>query len=265
VRSLRPWWAKADPDAASLGDVADADIEGLTPEARAVFADIWQERGCSELKVAGGFTAVSAELIEHGAADVVLKLVTRAVRDEIHHAEIAVELAARYRGGDPAWPAPARFPVPAFAPADARLRSTLLVIAMCCINETLACGILEGQLALATSPLARAALHTVLADEIDHARAGWAHLTTPFVTPSMKEEIGENWIKRLVEAKLRELVDAKGPFPGEEYPAHGILTCVARKKIMATALDSVVFPGFERAGIATTKARAWAATAFPLA
>lgn len=60
-------------------------------------AAIWQERGASELKVAGGFSALSAQLIERGTGDGVLKLVSRAVRDEVHHAEIAVEMAARYR------------------------------------------------------------------------------------------------------------------------------------------------------------------------
>jgi hypothetical protein len=37
-------------------------------------------------------------------------------------------------------------------------------------------------MALAASPLTRVALQTVLADEIDRARPGWAHITTPFVT-----------------------------------------------------------------------------------
>jgi len=212
--------------------------------------------------VAGGFSALSANLIEHGTADAVLKLVSRAVRDEVHHAEIAVDMAARYRASEIEWPPPAPFPVPTLSPADGRLRATLLVIAMCCINETLACGILEGQLSQATSPLTRAALQTVLADEIDHARAGWAHITTPFVTTAIKQEIAADWLPRLLNARLRDLVEEDAPFPGEQFPEHGILTRTARKQIVATALEEVVFPGFARAGIDPTKARAWAATSF---
>jgi hypothetical protein len=262
VRSARPWWNKVDPNATEIRQVGDAAIDALPGDARTELAAIWQERGASELKVAGGFSALAAQLIEHGTADGVLKLVSRAVRDEVHHAEIAVEMAARYRSSEIAWPPPSPFPVPVLAPADGRLRATLLVIAMCCINETLACGILEGQLSLATSPLTRAALQTVLADEIDHARAGWAHISTPFVTTAMKAEIAAGWLPRLLDARLRDLVEVDAPFPGEQLPEHGILTRTARKQIVATALEDVVFPGFARSGIDPAKAREWASRAF---
>jgi hypothetical protein len=96
--------------------------------------------------VAGGFSALSAQLIEHGTAGGVLKLVSPAVRDEVHHPEIAVEMAAR--------------------------------LPVCCINETLACGILEEPLSIATSPLTRAALQEIVATALEDvvfagsARAG---------------------------------------------------------------------------------------------
>lgn len=262
MRSARPWWSKVDPNASDVRQVADAEIDALSTDSRAILAGIWQERGASELKVAGGFSALAAALLEHGTVDEVLKLVSRAVRDEVHHAEIAVDMAARYRASEVEWPPPAPFPVPVLAPADGRLRATLLVIAMCCINETLACGILEGQLSQATSPLTRAALQSVLSDEIDHARVGWAHITTPFVTPAMKAEIAAGWLPRLLNARLRDLVEVDTPFPGEQLPEHGILTRGARKQIVATALEDVVFPGLARAGIDPTKAREWARSAF---
>jgi hypothetical protein len=264
VRNARPWWSKLDAEASDVRAIADPEIDGLSREARTELAGIWQERGLSELKVSGGFTAVTALLIEHGTADGVLKLVSRAVRDEVRHAEIAVDMAARYRASAPLWPPPQPFPVPLLAPAAGSLRATLLVIAMCCVNETLACAILEGQLSQATSPLTRAALQSVLADEIDHARAGWAHLATPFVTPAMKAEIAASWLPRILNARLRELVEEDAPFPGEKYPAHGILTRAARKQIVADALATVVFPGFARLGIDPAKAQEWAGTAFPV-
>src|SRR4051794_31499231 len=113
MRGARPWWTKVDADAVDVQRVADAEIDKLPNPARATLAAIWQERGASELKVAGGFAAISGVLIEHGTADGVLKLVSRAVRDEVHHAEIAVDMAARYRGAVGIdWPPPEPFPVP---------------------------------------------------------------------------------------------------------------------------------------------------------
>lgn len=263
MRSAKPWFTKVAPDATDIRAVPDAEIDALSPDARAELAAIWQERGASELKVGGSFAAITAEVLVHGTPDTALKLLSRAVRDEVHHAEIAVDMAARYRGDQVLWPPPATFPVPAFEPAGPRLRATLLVIALCCINETLACGILEGQLSIARSPLTRAALHSVLADEIDHARAGWAHVASAHVTEDMKKEIGGGgWLPRLLHGRLKDLVDVDSPFPGERHPEHGILTRAARKQIVATALRDVVFPGFERAGFETASARDWAATAF---
>jgi len=257
-----PWWKKADPNANDLRDVVDATIDATPAAGRATLADIWQERGTSELMVAGGFSALTGELLEHGTADVVLKIASQAVRDEVHHAEIAVAMAARFRNDDVRWPKPQPFPVPRFAPADGALRSTLLVIAMCCINETLACAFLEAQLSVAKSPLARAALQSVLSDEIDHARMGWAHLATPFVTSAMKEEIGRgNWLPRILQAKLGDLLAERTPFPGEEHPEHGILTRRERVDLVKTSLADLIIPGLERAGIDTQNARAWTAGA----
>jgi hypothetical protein len=263
VRSESPWWKKVDPDATDVRRIADPTIDSLDVEGRAIVAAVWQNRGASELKVGGGFAAVTSELIEHGTADVVLKLVSRAVRDEVRHAEIAVDMAARYGDREVQWPHAEPFPVPRLEGATGKLRATLLVIALCCINETVACAILEGQIAETTSPLTRAGLQSVLTDEIDHARAGWAHLATPFVTAAMKEEIGARWLPRLLDARLRPLVAETSPFPGEQFPAHGILPRAERQRIAQSVLLDVVCPGFARAGIDATAALAWTREVFP--
>jgi hypothetical protein len=257
--SARPFWTKVDDEATDIRHVADAQIDALSTEERAILADIWQERGNSELQVSAAFSAIFAQLVEHGAAQPVIEIVARAVREEVHHAEIAVNMAARYRGTPSVWPGPQPVNVPLLAPAEASLRATLLVVAMCCINETVACAVLERQLSQATSPLTCAALQSVLSDEVDHARAGWAHLVSMQVTPSMKREIGR-WLPRLLSARLRDLFDEDSPFPGEQFPEHGILTRKTRKTVVATALHDVVFPGFARAGIDTQHALEWART-----
>jgi hypothetical protein len=241
--------------------VVDPAIDALPQEGRTTLAGIWQERGGSELRVAAGFAAIASQLIEHGASDSVLKIVTRAVRDEVHHAEISVEIAARYRLSDAEWPPAQPVHVPVLEPAEGRLRATLLVVAMCCINETLACAILERQLSQTKALLARAAIQTILSDEIEHARAGWAHLASAHVAAPMKHEVGR-WLPRLLKARLGDLLDEDRPFPGEQFPEHGILTRKVRKDVVASTLDDVVFPGFVRAGIDPTKAKDWAATAF---
>jgi len=96
-----------------------------------------------------------------------------------------------------------------------------------------------------------------LSDEIDHARAGWAHLASPFVSADDKRALGP-WLRRLLAGKLDALLDEAAPLPGEAFPDHGMLSRATFRKLMYAALDDVVLPGFDAAGIDTTDARAWA-------
>jgi hypothetical protein len=132
---------------------------------------------------------------------------------------------------------------------------------MCCINETVACGVLEAALDQARSPLVRAALGTILADEIDHARAGWAHLASPQVTGEMKRAL-PRWLHRLHAAKLRELVEDDSPLPGEPFADHGMLSRERSRQVVHATLVDVIFPGFRRAGIDASLVESWASGAF---
>ncbi len=260
-RNGAAWWSRAAPEAQSIAEVVDSEIDGLPEEGRAKLAAIWQKRGGLELRVAAGFSALGVELFEHGASQGVYEILGQAVRDEIHHAEISVEMAARYRGDAVVWPEPEPLHIPPFAPTTGAMHATLYVIAMCCINETVACGVLEAALGQAKSPLVRAALGTILADEIDHARAGWAHLVSPYVTAEMKRALPK-WIHRLHAAKLRELVEDDAPLPGESFADHGMLSRERSRAVVHATLVDVSFPGFRRAGIDASLAEQWARTAF---
>jgi len=237
--------------------VRDDVIESLATEQRVELARVWQNRAGLELQVGIGFAAIAGGLVETGVLQPVIEIVTAAVRDEVRHAEISASLAARYRKGEMKWPAPVKTLIPAFAPATGAFRTTLHVVAMCCINETLACAVLEACVARAKSPLVRAGQQSILSDEIDHARAGWAHLASPFVSADDKRALGP-WLRRLLAGKLDALLDEAAPLPGEAFPDHGMLSRDAFTTVIHAALDDVVFPGFDRAGIDTSDARAWA-------
>jgi hypothetical protein len=56
--------------------------------------------------------------------------------------------------------------------------------------------------------------------------------------------------------RARELFHS-GPYPGERFPAHGVLTREQRKKIIRTALADVVCPGFAQVGVDPTEAFGW--------
>ena len=101
ARKSLQWWRRAAPQARSLAEIVDPEIEAATPEDRTRLAAIWQKRGGLELRVASNFSALAVELLEHGAVPAVYEIVGQAVRDEVHHAQISIEMAARYRGDAP--------------------------------------------------------------------------------------------------------------------------------------------------------------------
>lgn len=255
VKRARPWWHRVDPNATSIATIEDEVIDSATPEQRAELAGIWQERASSELRVGANFAALVSVLVEAGADEAVLEIATEAVRDELHHSQIAAALAARYRGDTAQWPGAQPAPLPMFVPASGELRAALLVVTMSCINETIACPVLEAQMKLAKSPLAHAAYQSVLADEIDHSRMGWAHLTSRYVSRQTLNDIGD-WLPRLFEARFRELFAAH-PLPGAGCHDHGIMTRKERQDVIGAGLRDVVIPGFRHIGVDPSKAEAW--------
>ena len=257
----KPWWQRAAPKAHTFEEIVDPVIDATPAADRAELAAIWQNRAGVELCVASTFASLSVELLEHGATQSVLEIVSQAVRDEVHHAQISAEMAAKYRGDAPVWPAPEPNHVPTFRASKGAMHATLYMITECCINETLACGVLEASIAQAKSPLAKAALSTILSDEIDHARVGWAHLASSWVTPEMRREL-PSWLQWLHWSNLHELVEEDTPFPRGKYPIHGMLTRSRTREVAHTTLFDVIFPGYRRAGIDPSLAEQWARTAF---
>ena len=113
---------------------------------------IWRERAQSELNAASGFAIVATELFELGAPTVVLELATRAVHDEVRHAELCRGLAERYLGEPVPAPIAKRVSMPRHAGADATLVKHLHVVGLCCVNETIAAGFLEACLEATDAP-----------------------------------------------------------------------------------------------------------------
>jgi hypothetical protein len=259
-KRARPWWHRVDAEATSIASVADEIIDTATPEKRAELAVVWQERANSELRVGASFGALTSVLIESGVDESVLEIATDAVRDELHHAQIAAGLASRYRGSAIMWPGPQHAPLPMFVPAGGALRAALLITTLCCINETLACSVLEAQMMVGKSPLAKAAYQSILADEIDHGRMGWAHLASRHVGADIRNEIG-NWLPFMLEDRFRELFQP-GPLPAHNCQEHGFLSRHERQLVIRDGLRDVVFPGFRHIGVDPSKGDAWLEDAF---
>jgi hypothetical protein len=238
----------------------DFDAAGLSDRDRAKVGAAWAHRRRQEHLAVGAFALLARELAEDGCDAIVLSLVTRASSDEVRHAEICRQFAVALLGRDRVSSRVRGLPqVPMHGRARPADRVLLHVAEMCCISETLTGVYLTEMLARTTDPVARAVVESLLEDEIDHGRVGWAYLA---------ERKREGRLQPLAEA-LPELVDrtigpvmntasrAK-PHADEDLERFGYLGPWEAGRIYSRTLRDVILPGFETLGIRTTVARSLA-------
>jgi hypothetical protein len=233
--------------------VADPSIGALTDDERATAAATWHGRAESELRASGAFLHLAGVLEQAGAAAELVALAWRAVDDEQRHAAICAHVAAAFAGrAEPVRRLPV--PVPRHAGATPGLRRVLHVMGMCALNETTGSAFLEVCRDGARGPTARAALHELLTDEIDHARLGWAFLAA--VDDATRTEVAA-WLPHLLDANLR----AWRRRPRRAItPALVEQGCPAWETVDAAvvaAIHDLLLPGFAHAGVDTGPAVAW--------
>jgi hypothetical protein len=233
----------------------DPVIEGTEPALRRAIGETWLRRAHEELKASMGFAVLSQKLLEVGAAPDAMARVARAVGDEVRHAEICRALASRYLGEDAPWPSAVPVDVgPRAHDEDRLVRASLHTVTMACVNETIAAVFIEASLDGATAPSARAALGLILADEVEHGRAGWLYLGTVMrnadVVRAIQRELGA--IVRKVAACWFDDTCITLPDGAEE---HGLPSNEATRRSVITALRDIVIPGFEQLGFDAAEAR----------
>lgn len=232
----------------------DETIEGLSLPDRALVAATCARRAELELRGAAAFTVITQALIDLRADARIVDLAARAIAEEIRHSEIYLELGSSYSGTDAARPEIVPIEVPQHRGAAPDLRRVLHVVGMCSINETMACAFLELCLAGAQSKATRSALREVLADEIRHARIGWAYLASSGVNEGMRREV-ERWLVPMICGQLAGWWRQIETLPGGEVPAHGCPSGAAIEEATIGSLHHLVLPGFAAVGIDVTEAR----------
>ncbi len=221
----------------------------------ALVAATCTRRAALELHGAAAFTIVTQDLIDLRADVRIVDLSARAIAEEVRHAEIYRDLA-KTLGADVPLPRAEPIPIPKYVSVSAEDERMLRVVAMCSINETMACSFLELCLSGATVPHVREAIREVLEDEIKHARIGWAYLGSSHV--GARE-------RRVVEAALEPLLRVQwttwreqiATLPDFECPSYGCPSGAAIERASIASMRELVLPGFSRAGIDVARAASW--------
>jgi hypothetical protein len=234
----------------------DETIARLSIAERRVAAATWHGRAESELRAAGSFAHVAVTLGAVGAAPDLIALAHRAISDELRHATLCHQVATAFAGR--ALPPPRRLPatVPRHADASPGLRRILHVVGMCCLNETTGSAFLETCRAGARAPLASRALHELLADEIDHARIGWALISA---ADAETRDALARWLPHLLAANLAAWRRRPRRAITAALVEHGCPHWDTVDDAVVAAIDDLLLPGFALLGVDIAPARAWLA------
>jgi hypothetical protein len=230
-------------------DALEEAARSLPAHSREVVGGTWRERMRQEHLAVGAFAIITQELAQVGCDATVLGLVARASADEVRHTEICGRMAMALLGADAvprAWRGLPR--LPPHTGADASTRALFHVVEMCCLSETLTGVAFAEMHARAAHPAARAVVESLLEDEIDHGRVGWAYLATRARSGTLAglAEALPAMLDRTFGRALRE----RGRVEDDDaMEAFGYLRDGACADLVRRALGDVVIPGFETLGV----------------
>jgi hypothetical protein len=225
-------------------------------EAQIRFAvEAWPMRAAEELRSALIFRALAraarcAHLVEPWPSRFL-----DAMRDEVRHARLCAVVGERLGATKPLYDAtPVRARVASHTDPIARTASLLLVEVA--IGETISMLLFRAGRRAATEPLTRAALGSILSDEVRHQRLGWtaASALWPMLTDShrnaLQREVSRGLAaleQRIARPALRRL-EADEPFE-PAYACLGVLDPEKRVEAFYFATERLVVPRLSRLGL----------------
>ncbi len=236
-------------------DALTDNASSLSSERRAIVGGTWRERMREEHLAVGAFSLLVQELAEQGCEPPVLSLAARAVADEVRHGEVCGRMTEAILGPGSAPRVWRGLPkVPVHEEFEAKTRVLLHVVEMCCLNETLTGVFFVEMRARASDGAARLAVESLLEDEIDHGRVGWAYLATRAREGTLDglRDALPAMIDRTIGRALRP---AREVSDDDSMEAFGYVREAACAPIVRRALRDVVVPGFETLGIDLSPSR----------
>jgi hypothetical protein len=239
----------------------DWDLGGLDDAGRERAGKSWSSRMKQEHLAVGAFAMLVTELAAEGCDPIVLSLLTRASSDEVRHTEICRRMAVALLGE-------AKVPrgfrgipsIPKYPGARAESRNLFHVVEMCCLSETFTGVYLTEMLSRMEGGSARMAVESLLEDEIDHGRVGWAFLSARARSKSTEGLSAE--LPAMLDRTMSWVMDSSRERPEpdtRELEAVGYLGSSAGGSIFKRTLKDVILPGFEACGVDVAPAKKHAA------
>lgn len=238
----------------------DPELAGFTPEQIAFAASAWPLRAAEELRSALIYRALAAASAAVLPEPWPARFATVA-REEVGHARLCATIGARLGAAAPVYDA---------APVRARLarlcdpvaRTAALVLGEVAIGETISMALFRAGRRTTSEPLTRAALESILADEVRHQRLGWQALAAlwPRLDDARRGELERETARAFASSEtlialpvLRKLEAGAAFDPA--WGALGVLPYETRVEAYYFAVERFTIPRLARLGI--DAARAW--------
>ncbi len=222
---------------------------------RSALGAMWAFRAKGEHETAAQYADLGTRLRTHGAGAGVIDQVLEAGRDETRHGDLCAAMATRLGMPAASFSTPR---LPRIAPHNLNggARLAYEMVALFCVTESINATLLLRSWQRSEDDATRAALHSLLADEVRHSRIGWAYLSSE---PGWRAEIAAGLPRMLAAATHDEafLADPAAPRESPALVAHGLLAQEGLRAVFLEAMHDVVLPGLELCGVATDDARRW--------
>jgi hypothetical protein len=239
-----PWERRLERRRAGFDDLPwDRASEGASPDELEGARWVWTQSAFSEYASAAAFAEIAGSLLRAGAPLDFVAAAGDFVVEETLHAELSARVVAAFGGAVPLEVDLGRLVRPPES-ASPLLRAAELLVRTSCVGETLTVPVLKAAAAASASPLVRAVIARIVADESAHAQLGpwfldWA---SPRLCDADRAHLG-----RVAGRAIRAFSSIfSGACTGS---AEGVLDCATYDAAFDEALRRRVVQGLSARGI----------------
>jgi hypothetical protein len=221
----------------------------LTPAQSRIIGLSWRWRMEQEHLAVSLFSQLAAELSALGCQRVILEMITKAAADEVRHTDACATLARRWLVDD-AVPAFLRgaASLPAWPGATREQLLALHMVETCCVSETLTAAFLTEMLERTTDAGTGDIVRGLLADELEHARVGWAYLRELQLRGIDLGFLGQ-FLPAVLDRQVADIVSVPSAHEDVALEACGYLGPGAAADLYRAGVRDIVLPGFAELGI----------------
>ena len=200
-----------------------------------MLAGQWFARAVSERDAHNRFLRLAEQLAGSAIYSPLCPKILEAAKDEKRHIELCMEQARRFGSGE--LPVYTGF-TPFFTEEICEL------VTLFCVMETINAALLVSLRESLDDPVLRDCCHSILVDEVQHARIGWAAL-------SLSDEKDRKLVWQALPAIFRAAglhkIDRDDSIPLND-PEWGVFPREKRVEIFHQTMNAVILPGFMQFG-----------------